>query len=177
MSMTQIQTGSIVNIHSTIRQELTKLELRIFDWFAYLSNIADQEGRSYITPSYATIARKAECCEKTVQRATETFARLGLIRKQRRNPLGWGRWRTNLYQVNEAVRKWARKHYRRRRRWGAAHRRTFVSAIPQWELNYRSKERNKAPPGDSLSEKKLVKKVWDRLNQAARRRRPANPTD
>ena len=120
---------ALLSIHPTISEDLTKIELRIFEQMVFWSDGADQEGKSYITPGYEKVAEKCHCCEKTVQRATDKFDALGLISKQRRNPLGWGQWRTNLYQVNQAVRKWARKFYRRSRR-------TFLSNKHSRNINY-----------------------------------------
>ena len=132
-TITTPRLGAILGIHPKIRQDLTKLEISIFEQLTFLSYTADQEGRSYITPKYETIAEEVGCCEKTVQRATDKFDALGLIRKQRRNPLGWGHWRSNLYQVNQAVRKWARKFYRRYR-W------TFLSNKHSKNRNYQLEE-------------------------------------
>ena len=134
---------ALLSIHPTIYEALTKSELRIFEQMAFWSDGAAQEGRSYITPGYEKIAKKCHCSEKTVQRATDKFAALGLIEKLGRNPLGWGQWRTNLYRVNQALREWARKFYH-------SYRRTFLSNKHSKNINYQSEEGKKAPPGDSL---------------------------
>ena len=134
---------ALFSIHPTITEDLTKSELRIFEQMAFWSDGADQEGRSYITPGYEKIAKKCHCSEKTVQRATDKFDALGLIEKLRRNPLGWGQWRTNLYRVNQAIREWAQKFYH-------SYRRTFLSNKHSKNINYQSEEGKNAPPGDSL---------------------------
>lgn len=150
---------ALLSIHPTISEDLTQAELRIFEQLVFWSDGADQKGKSYITPGYDRTARECHCSEKTVQRATDKFDALGLIRKQRRNPLGFGHWRTNLYQVNQAVREWARKFYR-------SYRRTFLSNKHSKNINYQLKEEEMPLREDSLSGEGQLTQLTLRAMQA-----------
>jgi hypothetical protein len=162
MTPLALSLGTILGIHPTIRQDLTKLEISIFEQLTFLSYQAEQKGRTYITPGYESIAGVVGCCTKTVQRATEKFEALGLVRKQRRNPLGLGQWRSNLYQVNQAVRKWARKQYRR----------TFMSYKQSIDINYQLKESRMPLREDSLPLTKPGRAARKALLQLGQRASP-----
>lgn len=86
-------------------QSLRARDFQLIDLIAFLSKCtarSSPSGAKYCTPGRAWLAQQLGVSTRTITRATNRMARLGVLQKQQRRPRR-GHWSTNLYRlVNRA---------------------------------------------------------------------------
>lgn len=171
---TVVKVTRLMNLPRSIRRALTPRQLDILENASYLAAVAAETGDALVA-GYTYYAKKSDCCEKTVQRAFERFAELGLVRKQRRWPLRWSEWRTNIYEFSADLLAWARQEYREQVQ--EYLNRTFESNYLASDKNNSCKKQKKAPPGGSSPSSRLARQAQEWLFRIPLRAPPPEPTD
>lgn len=171
---TVVKVTRLMNLPRSIRRALTPRQLDILEHASHLAALAAETGAPLVA-GYSHYAKKSDCCEKTVQRAFERFSELGLVRKQRRWPLRWSEWRTNLYEFSADLLAWARREYRQQVR--EYLNRTSESNYQDSNKNNSCKKQKKAPPGDSSPSSRLARQAQEWLFRIPLRAPPPEPTD
>lgn len=170
---TVVKVTRLLNMPRWIRRAVTNTQLDILENTSYLAALADATGAPLI-PSQAHLAKKSGCCQKTVQRAFERFAALGLVRKTRRWPLRWSEWRSNLYEFSADLLAWAREQYREQVQ--EYTNRTFVSSYPSSDTNTFCKKLKNAPEEGASPLSSLARKAQNALFLIPLRHPPPEPS-
>lgn len=129
---------------------LTGTELRLIDELHYLAELQRQrspKGAAYAIPGRAWLAQRIGVTIWQISRATSRLAKLGILTKSQRRPVG-GRWRSCIYWLNARA-SWGAARVMRACR-AAFNRVRFRAHIAKSEQLLEQKEPSRSAPAAVL---------------------------